>query len=176
MERRTKAMYDAVWRELLRLCPSLARNVTFFMSDYERAMVESAAEALPNAAIHGCWYHFVAALCKYWYKRLRLRNAPDTVLRMMMALPLAPLRMWDEGLTIIQDQADQDAARNGYVGILQFMAYVRRQWHPLRERINCFAIPARTNNTSETGNSRLRRALGLRENIWMFLGTFIKLD
>lgn len=139
-------------------------------------MVESAAEALPRAAIHGCWFHYVAALCKYWFKKLRLANAPDTVLRMAMALPLAPLRFWDEGLRLIQAQADQDAARNNYVGILQFVAYIRRQWHPLRERINCFGIPIRTNNISETGNSRLKKSLGIRENIWLFLGTYTKFE
>lgn len=85
-----------------------------------------------------------------------------------MALPLAPADMFEQGLQIIQEEADMISAE--YPAILQFTIYLRRTWLPLKEKVSNFGTSIRTNNLVESFHFVIFRKLGgIHPNIWNFL-------
>lgn len=85
-----------------------------------------------------------------------------------MALPLAPADMFEQGLQIIQDEAD--AVSVEYPVVLQFTAYLRRIWFPLKDKVSVFGTSIRTNNLVESFHFVIFRKLGgIHPNIWIFL-------
>ncbi|XP_070153608.1 uncharacterized protein [Polyergus mexicanus] len=57
-EKRTKSMYNAIWKNIKELAPDFQKNLHFIMSDYEAAAISSMNENFPQSKIHGCWFHF----------------------------------------------------------------------------------------------------------------------
>ncbi|XP_018377361.1 PREDICTED: uncharacterized protein LOC108770307, partial [Trachymyrmex cornetzi] len=85
-----------------------------------------------------------------------------------MALPLAPADMFEQGLQIIQDEADAMSAE--YPVVLQFAVYLRRIWLPLKDKVSVFGTSIRTNNLVESFHFVIFRKLGgIHPNIWIFL-------
>lgn len=85
-----------------------------------------------------------------------------------MALPLAPADMFEQGLQIIQEEADIISAE--YPSVLQFTVYLRRTWLPLKDKVSVFGTSIRTNNFVESFHFAIFRKLGgIHPNIWNFL-------
>ncbi|CAL1678533.1 unnamed protein product [Lasius platythorax] len=85
-----------------------------------------------------------------------------------MALPLAPVNAFEEGLQVIQEEADQIATE--YPAVLQFIVYLRRVWLPLKKKVSVFGTPIRTNNSLESFHYVLSHKLGgIHPNIWKYL-------
>lgn len=57
-ECRSSDMYKAIWKKIVKLVPTLEKNVKFLMSDYEIATMKVMSEQFPTAEVHGCWFHF----------------------------------------------------------------------------------------------------------------------
>lgn len=77
-----------------------------------------------------------------------------------MALPLAPVNAFEEGLQIIQEEADLILTE--HPAVLQFTVYLRRVWLPLKEKISVFGRPIRTNNIVESFHHVLFQRFGCR--------------
>jgi len=86
-------------------------------------------------------YYVTQAVLRRW-KALGLTAAPRKVLGLTMALPLAPVNAFEEGLQIIQEEAD--LISTNYPAVLQFTVYLRRIWLPLKEKISVYGTPIRT--------------------------------
>lgn len=63
MERRTKALYDAVFEYLSLTFPHFVNQSV--VTDYEMALVESLKAAYPQASLHGCFFHFCQVFLIY---------------------------------------------------------------------------------------------------------------
>lgn len=82
-----------------------------------------------------------------------------------MALPLAPIDSFEEGLQIIQEEADTLSTE--YPAVLQFTVYLRRTWLPLKNNIS---VSIQINNFMENFHIEIFRKLGkTHSNIWNFL-------
>lgn len=85
-----------------------------------------------------------------------------------MALPLAPADMFEQGLQIIQEEADSVSAE--YPAVLQFTVYLRRTWLPLKDKVSVFGTSIRTNNLVGSFHFMIFCKLsGIHPNIWNFL-------
>lgn len=112
----------------------------------------------------------IKAVLRRW-KGLGLTAAPRKVLGLTMALPSAPVDMFEQGLQIIQEEAD--TASTQYPNMLQFTSYLRRTWLPLKEKVSVFGTSIRTNNLVESFHFSIFRKLGgIHPNIWNFLRTY----
>ncbi|XP_067204809.1 uncharacterized protein [Linepithema humile] len=166
-EKRTMDVYDAIWQRVKELHPNTLQGVQTIMSDYERAAMTVARKVFPEARITGCWFHFNQAILRRW-KTLGLMAAPRKILGFAMTLPLAPVDAFEEGLKIIQDEADLISTE--HPAILKFTVYLRRTWLPAKEKVCVFNTPIRTNNIVESFHRVLfLRFGGIHPNIWQFL-------
>lgn len=69
MSRRKKKDYKVVLQAILNLLPSRA-NVEEIVLDFERAVWNVLRKLLPNASLHGCWFHWAQAV----YNRVCITN------------------------------------------------------------------------------------------------------
>ncbi|KYN21286.1 hypothetical protein ALC57_06385 [Trachymyrmex cornetzi] len=105
------------------------------------------------------------------WKTLGLSAVPKKILKLTMALPLAPADMFEQGLQIIQEEADAVSAEHPVV--LQFTVYLRRTWLPLKDKVSVYGTSIRTNNLVESFHFVIFRKLGgIHPNIWIFLRTY----
>lgn len=93
MTRATAIAYKAVFKyiedNIFKLKP------TRFMADFEAAMRKAITEFYPSAILHGCWFHFCAAIRKRalslgFYALMKENSAAWTILKMLMCLLLLP--------------------------------------------------------------------------------------
>ncbi|XP_039310405.1 uncharacterized protein LOC120358855 [Solenopsis invicta] len=152
-EKRTMSLFNAIWQKVKELCPNALQRVQLVMSDYERAAMTIAKQIFPESLIIGCWFHFNQAVLRHW-KTLELAAAPRTILGLTMALPLAPIDAFEEGLQIIQEEADMLSAE--HPAVLQFTVYLRRTWLPLKNNIS---VSKQTNKFVENLHFKIFRNL-----------------
>lgn len=109
------------------------------------------------------------AVLRKW-RKFGLTDAPNMVVRMTMSLPLLPEIKFEEGLLIIQREAD--IISNNFPNILLFMAYMRTNWLKMASRVSVHNCPVRTNNIAESFHNIAALKLGKQNiNVWTFLGT-----
>lgn len=77
-----------------------------FMTDFESGMRAAINKCYPNAVLHGCWYHFKAAVRRRCLKEglyMMIAENPSArkIYRMLLNLPLLPPSSIEEGFTII---------------------------------------------------------------------------
>lgn len=111
------------------------------------------------------------AVLRRW-KALGLTGAPRKVLGFTMILPLLPVEKFEEGLRIIQEEADLISTE--HPAVLQFTVYLRRTWLPLKEKVSVFGAPIRTNNCVESFHYALFNKFGgMHPNIWQFIRMYL---
>lgn len=81
-----------------------------FMTDFETGMRKAIRECYPDVILHGCWYHFCAAvrrkLLSFNLYQLIVEIPTAMVLyRMLICLPLLPHEFILEGYRIIKEEA-----------------------------------------------------------------------
>lgn len=82
------------------------------------------------------------------WKTLNITSNCDEILWMSIALPLAPSLDFEEGLLIIQKEADKLASTTPQIN--SFMTLIRTKWSPLSDSVNSFYCNERTNPFEET--------------------------
>ncbi|XP_076660061.1 uncharacterized protein LOC143363346 [Halictus rubicundus] len=166
-EKRTATLYTAIWEKIINIIPNLPNTIKFIMSDYETAAVKTLSKLFPSADMHGCWFHYCQAVLRKW-RKLGLNSAPHTVVHMAMSLPLIPAIKFEQGLSIIQKEAD--IASSKFPGILLFMTYMRHTWLNIASQVSVHNCPVRTNNIAESFHNIACQKLGKQNiNIWAFL-------
>ncbi|XP_067211197.1 uncharacterized protein [Linepithema humile] len=171
-ESRTKNLYRAIWKKVIKLAPALQNNVKFIMLDYERAAISILHEFFPAAAIHGCWFHFNQAILRKW-RQLGLTNAPKTLILMAMAIPLIPHIRFQEAFTILQRIADNIC--DNHPAVLRFMSYMRNIWLDISTKVSVYNCPVRTNNFVESFHNTASKHFGRHTSIWIFIDNLKKL-
>lgn len=58
MDRKTENAYDAMWLAIFNIVPELQNNVKSYISDFERAQINSARKNFPEARVSGCEFHY----------------------------------------------------------------------------------------------------------------------
>lgn len=78
-----------------------------FMTDFEAGMRKAIEECYPNAILHGCWYHFCAAIRRklvtlQLYQLIVEVPSAMAIYRMILNLPLLPSEFILEGFQVIK--------------------------------------------------------------------------
>lgn len=76
------------------------------------------------------------------WKLLGISDNHQEILWMSKGLPLAPLSHFQEGLNIIQNEADKVAHEVPLIN--NYMTYLRTKWMPLSDSVNSFYCTERT--------------------------------
>lgn len=76
-----------------------------FMTDFEGGMRAAINQCYPDAVLHGCWYHYKAAVRRRCvveglYKMITENPSVRTVYRMLLNLPLLPPDSIERGFDI----------------------------------------------------------------------------
>ena len=88
-----------------------------------------------------------------------------------MALPLAPVQRFEEGLDAITNAADRIA--ENYPVVLQFIRYMRIRWLPVKELISVARASLQLSYLFEGLHKILGRKLGgTHLSAWAFLGAY----
>ncbi|GAB1867300.1 MULE transposase domain-containing protein [Camponotus japonicus] len=166
-EKRTKSMYNAIWKKIKELAPDFQKNLQFIMTDYEAAAILSMNENFPQSKIHGCWFHFNQAILRKW-RNLGLMQAPTDLLIIAMNIPLLPVNLFPNAYAIMQDLGDSISFQ--YPNILKFLKYMTDTWLPIADKVSTFGCPVRTNNAVESfHNIAAQKLRKPHANIWIFL-------
>lgn len=80
-----------------------------FMADFEGGIRSAVNKCYPNAALHGCWFHYKMAVRKKCGRDLHevIANNPTagTIYRMLLNLPLLPPNRITTAFEIIKKRA-----------------------------------------------------------------------
>lgn len=84
-----------------------ALNPASFMTDFEGGMRKAIVEKWKNAKLHGCWYHYCAAVRRrigslYLFRLLAENDDAMEIYRQLLSLPLLPAEMIEEGYVSIK--------------------------------------------------------------------------
>lgn len=90
---KTQQTYDDIFKALLQLEPDIKPEHIIF--DFERAIINAAAENFPNAELHGCNFHFGQAIWRHVQSvGLQAEYAQNTTfqqnIKTLMALAFVP--------------------------------------------------------------------------------------
>lgn len=171
MKGRTYKLYKQVFKHLRDVHNLDPGSI---MLDYEKASRLAAARIWPQSTIRGCWFHFNQSLRRKALKlpnmSFVLKNDPEAkrVLNLFMKLPLLPLDQIDNGLSgIIKYQEDHDLKET----FLEFNSYFVRYWieNVTKEGFCVSHCAHRTNNFNEGYNSKIKKIIPRRPNIYVFL-------
>lgn len=87
-----------------------ALNPASFMTDFEAGMRKAIVEKWKNAKLHGCWYHYCAAVRRrigslHLFRLLAENDDAMEIYRQLLSLPLLPAEMIEEGYISIKKLA-----------------------------------------------------------------------
>ena len=86
-----------------------------------------------------------------------------------MALPYLRGNLINERITYVTNLADQVP----HVQIQRFVAYLRRTWVPLANKLSVFGVAIRTNNICENFHKKAYRKFHAHPAIYRYLGNSI---
>lgn len=103
---------------------------TRFMTDFESGMRAAIKKCYPEAKLHGCWYHFCAALRRRLCSLQLLRVIANSeqarrIYRKMLSLPLLPEEHIESGYLLIKEEARQNKLHRLFK---VFFDYFERFW------------------------------------------------
>lgn len=129
MTRKTTECYSHVFR-FIEEKAFFKLEPTEIITDFELGMRKAIRECYPAATLHGCWYHYNAALRKKMLQnglhRLMEENPEAQMIKkMMMALPLLPSKHFEAGYSFIKQFADVANLFKQFEG---FFAYFDDFW------------------------------------------------
>lgn len=91
---------------------------------------------------------------------------------MVLAIPLLPADKIESAVRILESKINEyDLKYRNKLNM--FMKYIRKNWVKIADILSVVNLEQRTNNISESFNSRaVTRFGGIHQNIWKFLGNF----
>ncbi|CAA91234.2 hypothetical protein [Bracoviriform inaniti] len=167
----TAELYTGIWNFLLERAPGLKDNLKVVMMDFERALIKSVKESMPNVTIRGCWFHFTRAISCHW-QNLGLKNVSSPlvqdILSLAWVLPLLPKEDFPVAIEFYREKANQVKAK--YKGsVNKFIDYLENQWLRIAEVVSLWRSPKRTNNICESFHRWLIHDLGIHPNLYSFI-------
>lgn len=155
---KTKKDYVAVMRKPAELMPST--SVCETVLDFARALWSAVQACIPEASLHGCWYHWAQAVyCKV--KNGGLQNAYINQLpvrkfiRQLMTLPNLPSSHIQLSFRHITSQPLPDQWLKDLVTYYE-KVWIRSEIHPPHSW-RCYKHPVRTNNDAEGWHHAINR-------------------
>lgn len=121
-----KEVFDFIEeRKLFKINPTAS-----FMLDFEAGMRKAIKERFPKSKLHGCWYHFMAALRRKFRSLHMLRLIADDenankIYRKLLSLPLLPSDSIENGYDEIKIEARK---RNLHKEFRRFFSYFENFW------------------------------------------------
>ncbi|XP_034254486.1 uncharacterized protein LOC117653153 [Thrips palmi] len=182
MERKSYEGYMAVFRLLKHLCPNL--NPEVVITDWEAGQQRAWRNSFPNATIQGCLWHLGRAFIKKARALglLRYRHAfPDVLefIRKACAISLLPDNLYEEAMDVLKRRARNVNLVSAYL-VRHFFTYVETKWLGMPHRrsyMNFWRCVHRTNNSCESHNRMLRKAVGAyRPNVYAFIEALSRLE
>lgn len=171
MESRTEEAYRSLFVFLRNFAPGF--NPEYIMTDFEQAEQSALREAFPTARLAGCLWHYARAVCRNVRSQglhaiVRDNDNARRIVRLCMAIPLAPPNRLQEALNSIIMEARRLRLDNEF---LNFFQYIRNTWIiGVGNVLSVFGVRHRTNNAAECHHRNLNSRLVRRPNIWRFLG------
>lgn len=105
------------------------------------------------------------------WRQFGLKNVSTKLILMVMSLPLVPHILFDESFMILQCTAD--VVSIDHPKVLEFMAYLRRTWQPISEKVSVYGCSVRTNNIVESFHNVISKKLcGPHPYVWIFIGWY----
>lgn len=101
---------------------------------------------------------------------MNLSDCPDFILELACALPLVPVSSMKDAFAIIY--AEIELLKGTYSDLIHFKKYLKSEWSRKASVFSVYGCPQRTDNISESFNSKINEILGVHPNIWAFLGSF----
>lgn len=128
MSGKSTALYKEVFafieEKVFKLMPSA------FMTDFEAGLRKAICEHWPGIPLHGCWYHFCAAV----RRKLRILHilqliaddySAKMIYRELLSLPLLPTQYIENGYMLIKENA---RANNVFKEFRKFFKYFDEFW------------------------------------------------
>ncbi|KAK3916108.1 Sulfite reductase [NADPH] hemoprotein beta-component [Frankliniella fusca] len=170
MRRRTTSSYEAALTKIKALSPQF--QPTTIMSDFEGAQQKALGRAFPNAAQHGCLFHYARAVAGKarklgMTKAMKWNRHVRTCVRMLCALPLLPQRYILEGFCAVGDRA---IAKRISPQMVELLRYWVGFWRSKLHLLSVSGCSDRTSNVCESDNRNLQDAVRVkRPNVWNFM-------
>ncbi|KAL5237776.1 hypothetical protein ACI65C_005186 [Semiaphis heraclei] len=180
MSRKTTKAYAALFEKLLSIEPQWQPETVII--DFELAAMAGIQFIFPSINIQGCWFHSSQAI---WRKIGNLgmtelctsdRGAYDTV-HMIMALPLIPGNVLNEGFTSIQiyyrENIKPSLSAESQEKFENFFQYYKMTWLTgvFTNMLSVSGTVWRTNNVLEVSHQHLKMHIGSHHQPepWVFL-------
>ena len=171
MSNKKQALYKEVFQNIKDLCPSFSPET--LLMDFEAGLMCATRESFGNAAIQGCWFHYVQSI----YRRLSTSGLTKLFLankefksftKKLFCLPLLPANLIVRAFEKLMSEIE---TKPFYEDAEILANYFRTYWISKVgvETLSVFGNPARTNNGQESINSKLKTKIGLHPNFWSFL-------
>lgn len=123
-----------------------------FMTDFEAGMRKAIREFYPNVALHGCWYHYCAALRRNalrlgLYDLLKNDWNARRSYRKLLNLPLLPFNKFIEGFKHIEQETRNFKLHKEFK---KFFTYFKNYWLKLVYNHVLFSIYPAIHTTIHT--------------------------
>ncbi|KAJ8676168.1 hypothetical protein QAD02_011954, partial [Eretmocerus hayati] len=164
MDGKTGPLYNAFWKFVVELIPSLKTNTIVIHLDFEAAAINGAAAYLENADISGCLYHYISAVNQY-YENLGIESQQgQKMLEYVEALPFLPPAKIEEGFNFIRNRISSLVPEQAEAST--FCNYVFRIWVAIAEIVSVFKRRVKTNNSTENFYMRISRYVKRKCPFW----------
>lgn len=95
------------------------------MTDFEAGLRKAINEFYPDAVLHGCWYHFCAAVRRKFmsldmYELISKVPAAKSIYRMILSLPLLPKESILNGYNIVKQEAIDKSLHKKFMKIFEY--------------------------------------------------------
>ncbi|KAJ8669171.1 hypothetical protein QAD02_000430 [Eretmocerus hayati] len=157
-------MYTEILRAVVRIVPALRNNVISVMLDFERAAMNAFSTVFENMILSGCYFHYVRAVMKKFYKLEIREGGVVRILKITEAIPFLPVAKIEQGFDYLNREALQfrDPKINQFVRYLNF-------WRRLAGVISVHRKRIKTNNGQENFHMRMNRRIQIHCRFWKLL-------
>ncbi|XP_066590771.1 uncharacterized protein [Prorops nasuta] len=174
---KTQMLYEKLFAFIkMKIVPQL--ETKFIHIDYEKVLQNAEYQQFPEAAIVGCYFHYVYNVRKN-AKTFKLfkdfKALPQIVqikvnffMRLLYSLPLLPSFLMVEALIIIKKKIEQAGLSEKFKKLI---AYIERFWLKIVDcqTLSVFNKKIRTNNVIERYHRMMKEKMGSHPDIFIFI-------
>lgn len=101
-----------------------------FMADFESGIRKAIGDFYPNASLHGCWYHYCAAIRRKalklgLYNLLKCNSDARSIYKQILSLPLLPSNKFVQGFELIEQETRNVRLQKEFTA---FFKYFKSFW------------------------------------------------